>query len=274
MLDSISVAMASYNGALYIREQLTSILSQLSDSDEVVVVDDASQDETVQVIRSFEDARIRLHVLPENSGVSAAFTEAISHCSGDIIFLADQDDVWLPGKVQAVRSAFRHNPAVNVVATDAVVIDGSGNVISESYYATRGCFSHSAASNLIKSSFHGCLMAFRAQLKPAVLPLASYHDVWIGLCNRMAGGETEFIPRAYVAYRRHGKNESAPLRWDRQIAKRLGLLANLLFRLPRIARSAPARVLTSRESPWSMNLGGTKTEFERGISTTGRELSH
>lgn len=235
----VSVAMASYNGALYIHEQLASILNQLSLGDEVVVVDDSSRDETVQIIRGFADERIRLHVSAVNQGVVKSFTDAISRCTGDIIFLADQDDIWLPGKVQAVLEAFERNPAANVISTDATVINANGQQISESYYADRGGFSDSVVRNLIKSRFHGCLMAFRAQLRPAVLPLARYHDVWIGLCNKLLGGEAVFLPRAYVAYRRHGKNESAPLRWDRQIAKRLGLLRDLFRLVPRLARGVP-----------------------------------
>lgn len=232
----ISVAMATYNGAKYIAEQLSSILSQLSPDDELVIVDDCSKDDTPQIIESFADTRIRLRISPRNNGVAKSFTEAIASCNGDIIFLADQDDIWLPGKVQTILQIFANNPTVNIVSTDAIVIDHDGKQISSSYYADRGGFTNSAWRNLVKSRFHGCLMAFRSELRPLVLPLALYHDVWIGLCNAISGGQAVLIPQPFVAYRRHGKNESSPLKWNQQIAKRVGLFGQVVRRLPHLRK--------------------------------------
>jgi len=233
----VSVAMASYNGAKYIAEQLSSILAQLSLDDELVIVDDCSTDDTVHIIKSFADQRIRLYTSPQNRGVVKTFTEAITASTGDIIFLADQDDIWLPGKVQAILQAFKDNPSVNIVSTDATVIDQNGDVILPSYYDDRGGFTDSIWRNLAKSRFHGCLMAFRSKLRPLILPLALYHDVWIGLCNAVAGGKSILIPQPFVAYRRHGKNESAPLNWNGQITKRAGLFGRIFIRFPRLRKS-------------------------------------
>jgi glycosyltransferase involved in cell wall biosynthesis len=237
MRPRVSVTMASYNGAKYIAKQISSILSQLSSDDEMVIIDDGSKDDTVDIIQSFGDPRIRLGVLTYNRGVVKTFNDALTRSTGEIIFLADQDDIWFPGKVQTILQAFADNPMVNIVSTDAVVIDENGNQTMPSYYADRGGFTCSVWPNLIKSRFHGCLMAFRAKLLPLVLPLAPHHDVWIGLCNTLAGGEAILVPRPYVAYRRHGRNESAPLSLDRQIAKRTGLVGNLLLHLPRLRRT-------------------------------------
>jgi glycosyltransferase involved in cell wall biosynthesis len=228
--------MATYNGEKYLAEQISSILCQLSFDDELIITDDFSKDDTVRIIQSFADSRIHLEISAHNCGVEGAFSHALARCTGEIIFLADQDDIWLPGKVQAILQAFADKSTVNIISTDAIVIDENGNQMMASYYADRGGFTSSIWRNLMKSRFHGCLMAFRAKLLPQVLPLTTYHDVWIGLCNAVVGGEAALVPDQYVAYRRHGRNESAPLSLSRQIAKRAGLLIHLLKRLPRLRR--------------------------------------
>ena len=96
MSDKISVAMAVYNGSKYIRQQIDSILPQLREGDELIISYDESQDDTLEIIRTYErkDARVKVFTDP-GSGVTDNFNNAISHCTGDYIFLSDQDDVWL-----------------------------------------------------------------------------------------------------------------------------------------------------------------------------------
>ncbi len=106
----ISVCLASYNGALYIKEQIHSILSQLKDGDELIISDDSSTDNTVDIISQINDKRITiLHHesvinLPTCQKVTSNFENALFAASGDVIFLSDQDDVWLDGKIDTMCS--------------------------------------------------------------------------------------------------------------------------------------------------------------------------
>ncbi|MEK5777350.1 glycosyltransferase, partial [Acinetobacter nosocomialis] len=98
--NMISVCLATYNGEKYIVEQLTSILSQLSPTDEVIISDDHSTDETLLLIKSLNDPRIKIITNELGKGYTKNFENAINHSSGDYIFLSDQDDVWVENKVE------------------------------------------------------------------------------------------------------------------------------------------------------------------------------
>ena len=95
----ISVCIATYNGEKYIKEQLDSIIPQLGHEDEIVISDDGSSDSTLDIINSINDERIRITVNQGKHGVNSNFNNALLHAKGDFIFLADQDDIWLSGKV-------------------------------------------------------------------------------------------------------------------------------------------------------------------------------
>ena len=126
----ISVALCTYNGEHYIHEQLESILNQTMPVDEIVVCDDGSSDITLQIIESLNKSTqtdIRIYRNEKNLGPALNFQKAINLCLGDIIFLSDQDDVWEPYKVESIISYFNVNKSIQVVFTDALLIDLSGN---------------------------------------------------------------------------------------------------------------------------------------------------
>jgi glycosyltransferase involved in cell wall biosynthesis len=202
--------MAAFQGEHYVVPQLESILSQLSAADEVIVVDDCSSDRTPDRVRSLGDPRIRLIEHTSTLGVTRSFEDALSHVSGDVIFLSDQDDVWTPKKVSTVLQAFEANPDVTLVATDAALIDDNGVRVGASYYASRGKFDSGLFSNLIRCKFLGCTMAFRSVIVPKVFPFPGgddvLHDIWIGTVNTLWGGKTLYISEPLVLYRRHAAN--------------------------------------------------------------------
>jgi len=206
----ISVCMAAFQGERYIGCQLRSILAQLADGDEVIVVDDHSSDKTCDEVRSLCDARIRLFEQDANQGVARTFEEALSHATGGVIFLSDQDDLWAPGKVARVMQTFEVSPQVTLVATDAMLIDERGERAGASYYASRGRFCSGFLSNLVRCKFLGCTMAFRSELLARVLPFPHdrdvLHDIWIGVINSVTNGRTSFIDEPLVCYRRHSSN--------------------------------------------------------------------
>ena len=127
---NFSVALCSYNGAKYIKEQIFSILEQTMPVDEIVICDDGSTDETLQIIEKIRVGApidIRVYKNELNLGVCANFQKAINLCKGDVVFLSDQDDVWLPEKVETVASYLENHPKIDVVFTDADLIDNDGN---------------------------------------------------------------------------------------------------------------------------------------------------
>ena len=204
----ISVAMATYNGEKYIKEQIETILKNLNDNDELVISDDGSSDMTVEIIKSFNDKRIKLIDGPKK-GLKQNFNNAIKNTSGDIIFLSDQDDVWMENKVDKIVECFESNDYI-LIQHDAIVVDENDNVLFESFAAHRKVKT-GIIKNLIKNSYHGCCIAFRKELKNEILPIPDniyLHDEWIGLVAEL-NGKTYFLNEKLIKYRRHSENNSS-----------------------------------------------------------------
>ena len=205
-----SVAMATYNGGAYIREQLDSVRAQLAPDDEIIVSDDGSTDDTRAIVETLaaEDPRIRLTDGPKQ-GLIRNFEHALSLCTGEIVFLCDQDDVWLPGKAEACTAALTQ-PGVWLVLHDAHITDGEGVRLHDSFFAWRGVRG-GVVPNYLKNSFIGCCMAFRRELLDAALPFPEgipMHDQWLGMLA-MKRGKVVFLREPLLDYRRHGGNASA-----------------------------------------------------------------
>jgi glycosyltransferase involved in cell wall biosynthesis len=230
---AISVCMATYNGERYVRAQISSILSQLSGRDELIIVDDASTDRTCEMIESLCDERIRLKRRTMNQGVLRSFEDAIRCANGDILFLSDQDDLWTKDKVSTTLHAFHMHPEVDIAVSDANLIDDDNHPLGGSYYAQRGKFRPGILSNLIHCSYLGCTMAFRRRIRPIILPFPAgadvFHDLWIGAANALAGGKALYIDRPLMLYRRHRGNATGNRRLPikRQIRMRWDLCRSL-----------------------------------------------
>lgn len=237
--------MAAYQGERYIRLQLESILSQLSADDDVIIVDDASTDRTSGEVSALHDSRLVLIQNTQNQGFLRAFETALSRCSGEIVFLSDQDDLWLPNKVETVLDAFARDPELMLVASDAILIDEDGAKIGDSFYAKRGEFRAGLWSNLLIGKFHGCTMAFRSSLLRSALPFPAgrllHHDTWLGCMNALNGGKTRYIAEPLVAYRRHSTNVTGRVKlsnFTRLKMRSQMLMALLLFCLGRCRSKA------------------------------------
>ena len=203
----ISVCMATYNGGKYIKKQMESILSQLSEIDEVIVSDDGSKDDTINILEAFGDKRIKIFHNEGKHGVVPNFENALNHSSGDIIFFSDQDDIWDKDKVKICSEALENVDLV-VHNSDVAYEDGTGQ--HEDFFLLR----HSGPGywkNLMRNSFVGSCMAFRKEVKDYVLPFPKHilwHDMWIGLMVEKYG-RIKFIDDKLLYYRRHGDNASA-----------------------------------------------------------------
>lgn len=204
----LSVAMAVYNGEKYVKEQLDSILSQLDSEDEVCVSVDPSTDDSYRMLVKMAEEEPRIKVnMGLGQGVKKNFEQAIKMCTGDIIFLSDQDDVWKEDKVIRVLEAFSDGEALLVLHDATVVNENMSRVMMESFFAYREC-KPGILNNIAKNSYMGCCMAFRKELVPFILPIPEsvpMHDQWIGLVAEKIG-KVSFLPKQLLKYRRHGNN--------------------------------------------------------------------
>lgn len=209
----ISVAMASYNGARYIGEQLDSILEQLGADDELIISDDGSSDGTMDILRKYQEKDGRVKVIRgPGKGIKKNVEHAVRNAEGRYIFLADQDDIWMEGKVEKVMKAFAETGS-GVVIHDAKVFRGENKseIVMESFYAFRRS-GPGVLKNILKNSYIGCCMAFRKELKEMILPIPQaieMHDQWIGILSDFRYGKSCFLDETLLLYRRHGENNSA-----------------------------------------------------------------
>lgn len=207
--------MATYNGRRFLDQQVTSILEQLGPADELVVYDDASTDGTPDHVLTFDDRRIRLVRGSQNVGVNEAFARAIGHASHELVFMADQDDIWTAGRLDLMAAAFA-DERTTVVASNHRLIDAMGHPIAGSLAPDlRAEFDRQRLANAIgimrgNRNYFGCTMAFRASLRNWILPFPSKlesHDIWIAIVGLASGGLVH-LPAVTLLHRIHGNNAS------------------------------------------------------------------
>lgn len=201
----ISVCMAAYNGEKYIEEQISSILPEIGPEDELIVSDDGSTDSTVAIIQKFvaSDTRVKLIKNTTHShGTRGNSVNALSAAKGDIIFLADQDDIWIPGKVEKMLSAL---PGYDCVHHDSIITDDTLTEISPSLYALE----HNGPGvikNMKHGTFYGSHMVITRKLLDCCFPFPENdevgHDLWIGLVASMRF-KINYINDKLIYYRRH-----------------------------------------------------------------------
>jgi glycosyltransferase involved in cell wall biosynthesis len=208
--------MATYNGGRWIDEQLASTLAELGPDDEVVVVDDASKDDTVARVRAFDDPRVRVVVKERNAGYVKAFETALGLAGGEYVLLADQDDVWEPGRVAAMVAALG---SVDVVASNLSVLgrsDGLRGPYGQHDWRLRAADSRRRWRNIIgvlagNRPYYGSAMGLRRSALGRVLPFPPYltetHDLWIALYGNVAGSIRHLEQRT-VRRRLHDSNAS------------------------------------------------------------------
>ena len=205
----VSVAMATYNGEKYIKEQINSILKNLGQDDELVISDDGSKDNTIRIIQEYqkEDSRVKLFEGPKK-GVKQNFANAIEKSNGEYIFLADQDDVWNDNKVKEVLKVFEEK-GVTLVIHNCEIVNENLEKTDKTFFEFRNS-GKGIIKNIWKNTYIGCCIAFRASMKDKILPIPNdieMHDQWIGIINEKYG-KSYFLDECLIKYRRHGDNVS------------------------------------------------------------------
>lgn len=237
MKAKISVCMASFNGERFIKNQVDSILCQLNNDDELIIIDDHSTDSTAQILEGFYDDRVKVVRNTNNIGPNASFQKALSLAQGDYIFLSDQDDVWYKNKVHVCLKFLIEND-LDLIVHDARVIDIlNHSVISESLFDLYKT-SPSLIRNIISNRHTGCCMAMTNKTLKKVLPIplsrGVHHDAWIGILAGIYRLKKMFLKEALIDYNRHDFNVS-PLKRNRKLVPiiydRLLLITHLFLRV-------------------------------------------
>lgn len=213
----ISIAMATYNGARYLREQLDSFVKQTKKPDEIVVCDDGSTDETMDILYKFQLSApfdVFIYENKTNLGYKKNFEKAMGLCSGDLIYLSDQDDFWFPEKIKIMTEYFEGNENVHVLVANVIIADQNMNPSSRTQLGNHLAIGHSKENYGL-----GCATAVRKSLLGVLLPIPdveSGHDGWI---HQVANAlDVRVVLEEPVQfYRRHGSNasdsiESMPVR--------------------------------------------------------------
>lgn len=206
----ISIAMATYNGGKYLKEQIESILAQTIQDFELVVCDDCSTDETVSILNTYasEDNRIHVFVNERNLGFKKNFENAILKAQGDFVALCDQDDIWLPNHLESLYNAMTET--TQVVCGKPVFVDENNNEIPDRYdYIKMYCYPPSNKDTirhifLSRSTYQGASMLIRKSFFDKALPIpegAFFHDSWFAVLASFMEGFV-FIDEPTMRYRR------------------------------------------------------------------------
>jgi hypothetical protein len=218
---TISVAMCTYNGEKYLREQLQSIASQTRLPDELVICDDRSTDSTVEIIRDFAGSApfpVRFHINPVNlggvvKGITRNFEQASRLCTGELIAFCDQDDVWNPRKLARMAQTMEENPQLGGVFVDAQLMNGQGvakgTLLSETTGMTRRERRRLMRGQVLPvllsmNKVYGCTLMVDAKLLIKLLPVPPnwWFDAWVPCMVAVHSG-LAFIPEPLFYYRIH-----------------------------------------------------------------------
>jgi glycosyltransferase involved in cell wall biosynthesis len=202
--------MATCNGSRFIRAQIESILPQLGPDDELIISDDASSDATLEIVTSYIDSRIKILSGKDFRSPVRNFEYALCHARGRIVVLSDQDDIWLPGRLDLIREHLGSaTDQVALIMLDGEIVDAAGACLEQSIFAVNragpGLF-----KNIYDNTYTGCCLAFTRPLLEIALPFPvriPMHDMWLGLLAELFG-RVEFVPVKTICYRRHAANTS------------------------------------------------------------------
>lgn len=219
--ELISVAMCTYNGEKYLAEQLDSILNQSYRNLEIIIVDDCSTDNTVSLLNDYasRDDRIRVLQNESNLGFVRNFEKAINACSGNLVALADQDDIWFPDKLRRLSEDIGDNW---LIYSKVAVVDGDGVERNETFPRVNRLDGQCPLSLIMNNCVTGHACLIRQELLEIAMPFISnmpYHDQWIAIVAA-SRGRLKAGDEVLSYYRKHNSNAVLRSKTKRNISKR------------------------------------------------------
>jgi glycosyltransferase involved in cell wall biosynthesis len=203
---SISVIIPCYNSEKYIKKTLSSVLSQSYRPDEILVVDDGSEDETRNILESyFSQIKILCHPNNSNLGTAASMNLGIKHTKSELIAFLDHDDLWYPTKLSEQVKIFEKYPDVGLVYTNVFVIDENDNDLFKIYpddfkelnkpdQLLSKCYIRTASSVMVRRSLFEKIGFFKTQIR------AADHDMWIRMIEKT---KFFYLPKCLASHRKH-----------------------------------------------------------------------
>lgn len=217
LLQTLSIALCTYNGSKFLREQLQSLSDQTLQPSEVVIADDCSTDDTISIIQEFSNLlNIRVFANDFALKVTKNFEKAISLCSGDIILMCDQDDIWDIDKLEKISQYFKENPNKLAVFSDADLVNYKGESLNRNFWSVVRFhepqiqqFKDGKVIELLLAGNRtaGCMMAFRKELVEKIIPFPTHiplmiHDNWITIVAAILDS-LGMIQEKLISYRQH-----------------------------------------------------------------------
>jgi glycosyltransferase involved in cell wall biosynthesis len=207
----VSVVLCTYNGERFIEEQVDSILRQSYSPLELIISDDSSSDNTVQLLKRYEnDARVKIFYQPTNIGLTNNFGFAALQSKGSLIAFSDQDDVWLENKIEKLVAAIGNS---NLVYTDSLLTDENGNSLHKKLSSLRNMYSGDDSRCYILYSCvwgHGMMVTRKLLEQSLPIPQPLHHDTWITFQGFIHGG-IKYLDDALTLYRQHESSVSTTI---------------------------------------------------------------
>lgn len=218
----VSVALCTFNGEQFLQKQLKSIADQASQPAELIVCDDGSTDQTVQLIERFRrDVTFPVRIIKNDTrlGIVRNFEKAIHECRGEIIALSDQDDIWIPDKLSTILTFFRSHRTCTAIFSDAELINQDGKSMGRRLSQAQG-YAHGKLRRLLvrgqiadilfrRNICTGATMAIRSELRqlalpfPRPMPAGLLHDGWVALVAAIHQ-QLAYVKKVLIKYRQHG----------------------------------------------------------------------
>jgi glycosyltransferase involved in cell wall biosynthesis len=289
---SVSVALCTHNGERFIEEQLRSILGQTLVPTEIVLSDDASTDRTIAIVEStiaswrnqHPDARLEVSFFrnPVALGVTRNFEQAILAVSGDLVALSDQDDVWLPNRLERMVSVFDNRPNLLLLHTDAFLIDATGRrgpgslleALEVSMRTRAAIHAGEGLGELMRRNIvTGATTVFRRSLSEVAVPFpaAWLHDEWLAVAAASIG-VVDLLEEPLLEYRQHGANQvgAEMLSFSGKVGRMLEPGTERSRRLLTRAENLVERLDTLHEAGPLRDIAIEKLAHERARSVLGR----
>ena len=207
VIPLVSVAMATYNGASYISQQLKSIVDQTYPNLEIIITDDASSDGTLAILENYRNKHnnIKVFINPVNLGITSTFERSIKNCSGDYIAISDQDDIWDPNKVEILMKGLENEDAIY---SDSELVDKNGQSLHKLISSLVNLKSfNTGTAYLVGVCPPGHTMLIQGDFAKYILPIPKsiLYDRWISFCAAANNG-IKYLDMPLVKYRQHETN--------------------------------------------------------------------